>query len=65
MIDRSVDLVTPFVTQKSYEGQIDEQFGMHANATCIGEQYLSSEFKGLEPKLIRQSFDAETDFIFK
>jgi len=28
MMDRSVDLVSPFCVQQTYEGQIDENFGI-------------------------------------
>lgn len=28
MLDRSVDLVSPFCVQQNYEGQLDETFGI-------------------------------------
>lgn len=44
MIDRSVDVLSPFVTQKTYEGQIDEHFNIHCNSVYVDESVLSSSY---------------------
>ena len=44
LIDRRVDLITPLSTQLTYEGLIDELFGIKNNsATFPGRAFLSDE----------------------
>ena len=44
LIDRRVDLITPLSTQLTYEGLIDELFGIKNNAaTFPGKSFLSEE----------------------
>ena len=45
MIDRSIDLITPFCVQQTYEGQIDENFGIKSNQTEVASEILSSKWK--------------------
>lgn len=45
MIDRTVDLISPFCTQQTYEGQIDETFGIKTNSVDIDCNILSSNYK--------------------
>ncbi|KAG5900565.1 hypothetical protein JTB14_022872 [Gonioctena quinquepunctata] len=49
LIDRSVDLLTPLATQLTYEGLIDEIFGLNnSNAHFPNENFLSSEERNTE-----------------
>lgn len=44
LIDRSVDLITPLATQVTYEGLIDEIFGINNNTANFPiDNFLSSE----------------------
>lgn len=44
LIDRSVDLITPLATQVTYEGLIDEIFGINNNTVNFPiDNFLSSE----------------------
>jgi len=36
IIDRIVDPLTPLLTQLTYEGLIDEFFGIHNSEYCLG-----------------------------
>ena len=46
LIDRRVDLISPLSTQLTYEGLIDELFGIRNNAaTFPGRAFLSEEEK--------------------
>ena len=44
MIDRSVDMITPFCTQKTYEGQMDEHFDIKASKVTLHKKILSSAY---------------------
>lgn len=46
MIDRTVDLFTPLMTQITYEGVIDEFFGIKCGTVDIDEKILETETKG-------------------
>lgn len=47
LIDRRIDLVTPFVTQLTYEGLLDEVFGIHhGTITLPTEKFIKEEQKG-------------------
>ncbi|XP_050292813.1 vacuolar protein sorting-associated protein 33A [Anthonomus grandis grandis] len=49
LIDRSVDLITPMATQLTYEGLIDEIFGINnATASFPIDNFLSSEERSTE-----------------
>lgn len=49
LIDRSVDLITPLATQLTYEGLIDEIFGINnATANFPIDNFLSSEERSTE-----------------
>lgn len=44
LIDRRIDLITPFLTQLTYEGLLDEVFGIHhGNITLPGEKFQKLE----------------------
>lgn len=66
MIDRSVDLVSPFCVQQNYEGQLDETFG-------INTTLLSVDTKILNPSWEKKPGESDTtdlilnndDFLFK
>ena len=45
LIDRNVDLLTPLFTQLTYEGLIDELYGIHHSKSCRHLKY-SSEWDG-------------------
>lgn len=45
MIDRTVDLISPFCVQQTYEGQIDENFGIQTTKAEIGCAILSTTYK--------------------
>lgn len=46
LLDRSVDLISPFCVQQNYEGQLDETFG------------ISTAYLKVENKILNQSKDA-------
>ena len=48
LIDRNVDLLTPLFTQLTYEGLIDELYGIHHSKSCRHLKY-SSEWDGVPP----------------
>ena len=43
LIDRSVDMITPMMTQLTYEGLIDEHFGIKYSESFF---YCMKNFKG-------------------
>lgn len=57
--------MSPFVTQKSYEGQIDEHFNIQANSVYIPDHVLSSAVSVDQQTKTRVSLSAQTDFIFR
>lgn len=44
LIDRNVDLLTPMFTQLTYEGLIDELYGIHHSKSC---NYIKFSSTGL------------------
>lgn len=56
MLDRTVDLVSPFLTQKTYEGAIDEQYSLCYNHCRV------SGVSNIEAKTYKLD---NTDAIFK
>lgn len=57
MIDRSVDFYTPLMTQMTYEGVIDEFFGIKCGTIEVDEKVIETDQKGPTGKktLIMQS----------
>ncbi len=45
MLDRTVDLISPFCVQQTYEGQIDETFGIKTTLVDIDSAILSTNYK--------------------
>jgi hypothetical protein len=45
MLDRTIDLVSPFCQQQTYEGQVDENFGINTSQVEIGKEILSTAYK--------------------
>lgn len=41
LLDRNVDLLTPLATQLTYEGLIDEIYGIHNGCNCF---YISFQY---------------------
>lgn len=41
LLDRSIDLISPFLIQQNYEGQIDETFGLHSGYTEIQNRIIN------------------------
>ena len=66
MLDRSCDLISPFCQQQTYEGQVDEHFGINTNMTEIACDILSTSWKPEpgQPTTELKKFDSE-DIIFK
>ncbi|EDO44187.1 predicted protein [Nematostella vectensis] len=51
LLDRNVDLLTPLFTQLTYEGLIDELFGIHnTTAKFPHERFLQPDDKGVNPQ---------------
>jgi len=46
LLDRTVDLYTPLVTQMTYEGIIDEFFNIKTGTVSVDEQIVNPETKG-------------------
>lgn len=64
LIDRSIDLISPLATQLTYEGLIDEIYGINSNTVKIpSEKFLSLEerqtesLREVERKIILDSSD--------
>lgn len=56
LIDRKIDLITPFLTQLTYEGLLDEVFGVnHGTITLPTEKFLTEEQKSKASKLPERS----------
>jgi hypothetical protein len=43
LIDREVDMITPLLTQFTYEGLIDELFGINSNIIRVNPRILERE----------------------
>lgn len=43
MIDRSVDMLTPFMRQETYMGKLDEAFGVECNTCSIRRTIIKPE----------------------
>ena len=41
LLDRSIDLISPFLIQQNYEGQIDETFGINSGYTEIENRIIN------------------------
>jgi len=69
LLDRSIDLVSPFLIQQNYEGQIDETFGIQSGYTEIENSVIAptaaqEEQRDPNAKLSLRLTN-ENDFIFK
>jgi hypothetical protein len=66
MFDRTVDLISPFCVQQTYEGQIDETFGIETNSAEIDCAILNSNFKAEpgKPTKEQKKFTSE-DIIYR
>lgn len=51
MIDRSVDFISPFCSQYTYEGVLDDYFGINLNAIRVKPSILEKESKNDKIKL--------------
>ena len=69
ILDRTIDMISPFLVQQNYEGQIDETFGINSGYTEIENRIINptateSEQRDPEAKLSLRLTN-ENDFIFK
>ena len=64
MLDRTVDLVSPFCVQKTYQGLVDDNFGIKSNMTSVQTKVINSKWEesGL-PENTEMCLDSE-DFLF-
>uniref|UniRef100_A0A2P2I572 Vacuolar protein sorting-associated protein 33B-like n=1 Tax=Hirondellea gigas TaxID=1518452 RepID=A0A2P2I572_9CRUS len=58
VLDRDADLVTPLLTQLTYEGSIDEHFGIQAGVVELPSHVTAEEGKPGPSKLMLNSKDA-------
>ena len=69
MLDRSVDLISPFCVQQNYEGQIDQTFTINSGYTRIANKIINPTQTAAEEKdpeeLVQLRLTNESDFIFK
>ena len=69
VLDRTIDLISPFCVQQNYEGQLDETFNIKSGYTRIPNRIINptqTETDGKDPNeetAIRLTNDR--DFIFK
>ena len=63
LLDRTVDLFTPLVTQMTYEGIIDEFFGIKCGVIKVDEHIIDTETKGPAGKKTLYLFSQE-DIMF-
>ena len=66
MLDRSIDLVSPFCVQQIYEGMLDETFGIKTKMLLVDKKILNSKWekKQGEPEQTELFLNNE-DLIFK
>ena len=70
MIDRNIDFVTPLLKQMTYEGLIDECFGIQGNSAKISTALLEEAVSpSKDPKNQQTSrnllFNSEKDYIYE
>ena len=58
IIDRSVDLLTPMRTQMSYEGLVDELYGIESSTSCLNLAFI--ELDSAKPKVGQASSQSKT-----
>lgn len=64
MLDRTVDLVSPFCVQKTYQGLVDDNFGIKTNMTSVQTKIINSKWEELGlPENTEMCLDTE-DFLF-
>lgn len=69
LLDRTIDLISPFCAQQNYEGQLDEAFGIHSAYTKIPNKIINpieTQNEGKDPEGLQElKLTNESDFIFK
>ena len=65
MLDRGIDLVSPFCVQQTYEGSIDEAYGISTNSVDVAKKVLNPQcdFKEQEDR-VTLTLNSE-DFIYR
>lgn len=70
MVDRNIDFVTPLLKQMTYEGLIDECFGIEGNIVKVPTALLdensspTKDAKG-QPAFRNLLFNSEKDYIYE
>ena len=68
ILDRKLDFLTPFCTQYSYQGQIDEHFGINFNKVVIPKSLLDFDeqpaTKDKDPNATRPVYMTPVDIVF-
>lgn len=66
MLDRSVDLVSPFCVQQTYEGSIDEAYGIETSSIEVDRLVLNPQWKPEpgQPTRVNLTLTSD-DFIFR
>lgn len=66
MIDRSIDLVSPFCVQQNYEGQLDETFGINTTMLSVDTKILNPKWEKKQGESDQtEMFLNNDDFLFK
>jgi len=67
MLDRTIDLISPFCAQQNYEGQLDETYGIQSGYTKIPNKVINpTASDGKDPEaLLAMRLTNEDDFIFR
>ena len=64
ILDRKVDLITPFLTQLTYEGLIDELFGIKNNSVKLpGDRFAPPESENLGQESTNEGKNAFKQFV--
>lgn len=65
MLDRSVDLISPFCLQQTYEGSIDETYGIECNSVEVDHTVINPNWTADSgtPARINLTLDS-SDFIY-
>jgi hypothetical protein len=66
MLDRNVDLISPFCVQQVYEGQLDETFGIRTTMVSVETQILNPKWEKKPGESdYTEMFLNNEDFLFK
>jgi hypothetical protein len=66
MLDRSVDFISPFCIQQTYEGSIDEAFGIETSSVELDRTVLNPQWLPEPGQLSRVNLTLNNDdFIFR